>query len=62
VRLVDLSEYNPLVEEYRYDTYAHNYYWSGSDMACFLVSRTGRLVATMFYYFAMGVASRSAKP
>lgn len=40
VRLVDLSEYNPLVEEYR----------------------TGRLVATMFYYFAMGVASRSAKP
>ncbi|ELR23900.1 arginase [Acanthamoeba castellanii str. Neff] len=40
VRLVDLSEYNPLVEEYR----------------------TGRLVATMFYYFAMGVASRYAKP
>jgi hypothetical protein len=31
-------------------------------MTCFLVSRTGRLVATMFYYFAMGVASRYAKP
>lgn len=37
VRLFDMSEYNPLIEEYR----------------------TGRLVATLFYYFAMGVASRS---
>jgi formiminoglutamase len=33
---MDVSEYNPAVEEWR----------------------TGRLVANMFYFFAMGVASR----
>jgi formiminoglutamase len=37
VRLFDLSEYNPAIEDYR----------------------TGRLVGTMFYYFALGIASRS---
>lgn len=36
-RIMDLSEFNPKVEDYR----------------------TGRLVANMFYYFAMGVASRN---
>jgi formiminoglutamase len=38
VRLIDLSEYNPLIEAYR----------------------TGRLVANMFYFFALGVAQRKA--
>ena len=35
---MDVSEYNPAVEEYR----------------------TGRLVANMFYYFALGMACRPA--
>jgi len=38
VKLFDLSEFNPLIEEYR----------------------TGRLVAFMFYYFVLGVASRKS--
>lgn len=36
VRLIDLSEYNPRVEDYR----------------------TGRLAATLFYFFALGVLMR----
>ena len=36
VRLFDLSEFNPAVDDYR----------------------TGRLVANMWYWFCMGVASR----
>lgn len=39
VRLIDVSEYNPTVEEWR----------------------TGRLVANMFYYFAMGLVLRKQK-
>jgi formiminoglutamase len=37
VKLIDISEFNPLIEDYR----------------------TGRLVAFMFYYFALGFASRA---
>lgn len=37
VKLFDLSEYNPLVEEWR----------------------TGKLVANMFYFFALGLSIRS---
>jgi len=36
VKLFDLSEYNPVIEEYR----------------------TGRLVANMFYFFALGLSMR----